>query len=141
MGSLTDHLVEPGDHGRLKFHPRCPVCQQERLFGTLSSEAVVSRRAQAVLAGGVLALSGTAPGVAVATEPDRQVEGVAGPDQSTGVELDDPGFDPGATRRFPSTPGRLRPCPVMARTPAMELRSTLSPRLISTLGSRTTRSQ
>ncbi len=101
MGSLTAHLVESGDHGRLRFHPSCPVCRQERLFGTLSSEPVVSRRAQAVLAGGVLALSGAAPAAAVGREPDRQHEGIAAPDQPGGVELHDPGFDPGGETALP----------------------------------------
>ena len=29
--SLSHHLLEPGDHGRLGFHPGCPVCRRERL--------------------------------------------------------------------------------------------------------------
>jgi nucleoid-associated protein YgaU len=95
MGSLTAHLLETGDHGRLPFHPDCPVCRQERLYGTLSSEPVVPRRAQALLAGGVLALSASAPAVSVAQEPDRQFEGVAAPEEPGGPELDDPSFDPG----------------------------------------------
>jgi LysM domain len=95
MGSLTAHLLEPGDHGRLRFHPSCPVCRQERLYGTLSSEPVVSRRAQALLAGGVLALSASAPAVSIAQEADRQFEGVAAPEEPGGPELDDPSFDPG----------------------------------------------
>ena len=78
MASLTAHLVESGGHGRLGFHPSCPVCCQERLFGSLSSDAVVSRRAQAALAGGVLALSVVGPPAALAQEPDRQLEGGAG---------------------------------------------------------------
>jgi nucleoid-associated protein YgaU len=93
--SLTAHLLETGDHGRLRFHPSCPVCRQERLYGNLSSEPVVSRRAQALLAGGVLALSASAPTVSLAQEPDRQFEGVAAPEEPGGPELDDPGFDPG----------------------------------------------
>jgi nucleoid-associated protein YgaU len=101
MGSLTAHLLETGDHGRLRFHPSCPVCRQERLFGTLSSEPVVSRRAQALLAGGVLALSTSAPTVVVAAEPDRQLEGVAAPQDPGGPELDDPGFDPGGDTALP----------------------------------------
>jgi hypothetical protein len=101
MGSLTAHLLESGDHGRLRFHPSCPVCRQERLFGTLSSEPVVSRRAQALIAGGVLAVSTSAPTMALATEPDRQLEGVAAPDQPGGGELDDPGFDPGGDTDLP----------------------------------------
>src|SRR5688500_13347857 len=95
MGSLTAHLLEAGDHGRLRFHPSCPVCRQERLYGTLSSEPVVSLRAQALLVGGALALSSSAPAIAVAQEPDRQFEGVAASEEPGGPELDDPGFDPG----------------------------------------------
>jgi nucleoid-associated protein YgaU len=95
MGSLTAHLLEPGDHGRLRFHPSCPVCRQERLHGSLSSEPVVSRRAQALLAGGVLALSASAPAVSIAQEADQQFEGVAAPETPGGAELDDPTFDPG----------------------------------------------
>jgi nucleoid-associated protein YgaU len=95
MGSLTAHLLEAGDHGSLPFHPSCPVCRWERLYGTLSSEPVVPRRAQALLAGGVLALSASAPVVAAAQEPDRQFEGVVAPEEPGGPELDDPTFDPG----------------------------------------------
>jgi nucleoid-associated protein YgaU len=95
MGSLTAHLLETGDHGRLRFHPSCPVCRQERLYGALSSEPVVPRRAQALLAGGVLALSASAPAASIAQEPDLQFEGVAAPEEPGGPELDDPAFDPG----------------------------------------------
>jgi hypothetical protein len=95
MGSLTAHLLEAGDHGRLPFHPSCPVCRRERLYGTLSSEPVVPRRAQALLAGGVLAFSASAPVVAAAQEPDRQFEGAVAPEEPGGSELDDPAFDPG----------------------------------------------
>jgi LysM domain len=112
MGSLTAHLLEAGDHGRLRFHPSCPVCRQERLYGALSSEPVVSLRAQALLAGGVLAFSASAPVVAAAREPDRQFEGVAAPEQSGETELDDPTFDPGGdtnlsfdTAPAPAAPG------------------------------------
>jgi LysM domain len=95
MGSLTEHLVEAGDHGRLRFHPGCPVCRRERLYGTLSVEPVVPRRAQALLAGGVLAVSASAPAVSIAQEPDRQFEGLAAPEAPGGSELDSPDFDPG----------------------------------------------
>jgi LysM domain len=101
MGSLTAHLLEPGDHGRLPFHPSCPVCRRERLSGTLSTEPVVSRRTQAVLAGGVLAFSAGTPGFAVAAGPDRQAEGIAAPADPTVGELHDPDFDPGGETPLP----------------------------------------
>jgi LysM domain len=101
LSSLTAHLLEPGDHGRLPFHASCPVCRRERLSGTLSSEPVVSRRTQAVLAGGVLAFSASAPGLAAAAVPDSQAEGVAAPEAPPGAELDDPEFDPGGETALP----------------------------------------
>ena len=84
MASLTAHLVESGGHGRLGFHPSCPVCCRERLFGSLPSDAIVSRRAQAALASGVLALSAVGPPVAMAQEPDQQLEGGSGAGQPQG---------------------------------------------------------
>ena len=44
MASLSRHLREAGDHGRLGFHPACPVCCDERLAGTLPVDTIVSRR-------------------------------------------------------------------------------------------------
>jgi LysM domain len=84
MASLTAHLVESGGHGRLDFHPSCPVCCRERLFGSLAYGAVVSRRTQAALASGVLALSAAGPPVAMAQEPDQQLEGGSGAGQPQG---------------------------------------------------------
>jgi LysM domain len=109
LGSLTAHLLEDGDHGRLGFHPSCPVCRQERLFGSLLSEPVISRRLQAALASGVLAFSAAAPATAIAAEPDRQQEGVMAPEQPTGGvtqqpgggEADTPDFDPGDETPLP----------------------------------------
>jgi hypothetical protein len=84
MASLTAHLVESGGHGRLGFHPSCPACSRERLFGSLPSDVVVSRRPQAALASGVLALSAIGPPVAMAQEPDQQLEGGSGAGQPEG---------------------------------------------------------
>jgi hypothetical protein len=96
MASLTEHLRRPDDHGRLAFHPDCPLCREERLAGPLPPEAVVGRRTQAVLAAGVLALSSATPTAAVATEPDEEHEGATAPEQVVPDEtLSDPGFDPG----------------------------------------------
>jgi LysM domain len=105
LGSLTAHLLETGDHSRLGFHPRCPVCRRQRLFGSLCSEPVIPRRLQAVLASGVLAISAAAPGAAAAVDPDRQQEGVAAPErpggQPTGDGIDAPDFDPGGGTALP----------------------------------------
>jgi LysM domain len=111
-------LLETGDHSRLGFHPSCPVCRQERLRGSLSSEPVISRRLQAALASGLLALSAVAPGaVAAPPEPDQQREGVAAPEappaapleqpvggapqQPGSGDVDAPDFDPGGETPLP----------------------------------------
>lgn len=95
MPSLTAHLVAQGDHGRLPFHPDCPVCRRDRLAGFLPAEPVVSRRAQAAIAAGVLAVSSGAPAMAVAVEPDQQQEGTAMPEDTPGDAAPGPEFDPG----------------------------------------------
>jgi hypothetical protein len=96
MASLTAHLRRPDDHGRLGFHPECPVCRGERLAGPEPSDAVVGGRTKALVAAGVLALSTASPGVVPAAEPDREQEGVTAPDQT---EADAPSsemdLDPG----------------------------------------------
>jgi hypothetical protein len=91
MASLTAHLVEGGDHGRLGFHASCPVCRKERLFGSLPSDVIISRRAQAALASGVLALSAVGPPAALAQESDQQVEGGSGPGGVGGMGETDTG--------------------------------------------------
>jgi LysM domain len=119
MSSLTAHLLEAGDHGRLGFHPSCPVCRRERLFRPLSSEPVISRRVQAALATGVLALATAAPGAAAASDPDRQRPGVVAPKQPpkhgagrpSGGGADDPDFDPGGETALPFDVGPEQPTP------------------------------
>jgi hypothetical protein len=106
MASLTAHLVESGDHGRLGFHPDCPVCRQVRLFGSLSADPVISRRAQAALASGVLALSAVGPPAAVAQEPDQQVEG---------------GSEPAPGGGTGDTEAEVGPPPTLAPPPAPDL--------------------
>jgi len=86
----------------------------------LSPEPLISRRAQAALATGVLALSVASPGFALAQERDHQQEGrvapeqrnlgqppVGGPGGQGGGELDDPGFDPGGETTLPFDVGPL----------------------------------
>ena len=60
--SLSAHLTAgTAEHGRLAFHPDCPRCRAERLAGNLAADSLVSRRAQAALAAGLLAFSAGAP--------------------------------------------------------------------------------
>jgi hypothetical protein len=95
MASLNAHLRQPEQHARLPFHPECPLCRRERLVGSLPSDALVSRRTQAALAAGVLALSAAAPVGAYAQEPDQVTEGAA-PEEIDGADpTHDPDFDPG----------------------------------------------
>jgi nucleoid-associated protein YgaU len=97
VASLSAHLTAGAEHGRLGFHSGCPRCREERLAGSVDREPLVSRRAQAALAAGVLAVSTVTPTVSLAAEPDQEQEGGAAPspDGGTGGTLDDPGFDPG----------------------------------------------
>src|SRR5215208_1783497 len=73
------HQSGSGDHDRLGFHPDCPICGQDRLFGVLSPEPVWARRLRVLLAAGVLAVSAGATTTSVASEPDDQQEGVVVP--------------------------------------------------------------
>jgi LysM repeat protein len=73
MSSLDRHLRCLDDHGGLRFHPDCPVCQQ-RLAGTLRRERLVSRQAQAGLVAGLLAFSAVTPGVSLAQQLPRAAQ-------------------------------------------------------------------
>jgi hypothetical protein len=96
MHSLSAHLRSPTDHGGLAFHPECPVCRRERLVGVLPSEPIVSRRAQAVFASGVLAISAASPAAVLAAEPDREQQGSLAPDQVAGAgPSEGTAYDPG----------------------------------------------
>jgi hypothetical protein len=97
MRSLAAHLRETDAHDRLPFHPSCPICRQTRLTGQLPTDELVSPRAQALLAAGVLAMSASAPGAAaVAAEQDQQQDGTAAVGQNGATDpADSPDFDPG----------------------------------------------
>jgi LysM repeat protein len=98
--SLSAHLTAgTADHGRLAFHPDCPRCRAERLAGHLAADPLVSRRAQAALAAGLLAFSAGAPAAAAQVpEPDQQqaTEPPAG-GEPPGLQ---PDFDPGGDDTF-----------------------------------------
>ena len=117
MASLSAHLREPGDHGHLGFHPACSVCCENRLWGALPADEIISRRTQALVAAGVLALSSAAPASVLAAGSDQGTVEAAGPaggsdaaddpefhpadeeqtgDDDTDVDADDEEFDPDA---------------------------------------------
>ena len=79
MRSLNAHLRQTEAHDGLPFHPGCPICRQTRAIGRLPSDGVVSTRAQAVLAAGVLVVSTGAPvtPALAAGEPDQEQQGGA----------------------------------------------------------------
>ena len=97
MQSLTAHFREVESHDRLPFHPSCPICRQTRSSGTIPVAGIVSPRAQAVLAAGLLALPAVAPAAsAFAAEPDQQQEGSAPvADSAPSDPAGNPDFDPG----------------------------------------------
>jgi hypothetical protein len=108
MTSLTTHLRRPDDHGRLPFHPDCPMCRGERLAGANPPDVLVGHRTRALLAASVLALSSAPPTAAVASDPDKEQEGAISPDQvAEAVPLADPQSDPGG----PSTELPVEPDP------------------------------
>ncbi len=118
IASLTAHLRRPDEHGRLAFHPECPLCRSERLAGALPRDAVVGHRTQAVLAAGVLALSTASPAVALAQEPDQQQEGGAVPDPVAAPEAPaEPDFDPGGNATDLPFNATTAPEPVAAVPP------------------------
>ena len=83
------HRSETRAHARLGFHPDCPVCRRDRLSGALSPDPAFSLRVRALLATGVLALSGGLTSTSVALEPDQQQEGAVPP--GTGAPSTDQG--------------------------------------------------
>src|SRR3954464_14273329 len=91
MASLSAQLREAGDHGRLPFHPACPVCCEERLTGALPVDSLGRHRAQALLAASVLVFSAAAPASVLGAEGDQDLIGTADP-----ATADAPDVDPDA---------------------------------------------
>lgn len=78
MAALTTHLSRPETHARLPVHPSCPICQGERVVGSLACRPPVSHRTRAGIAVAVLAVSTVGPvAVALASEPPRTLDGSA----------------------------------------------------------------
>ena len=95
------HESNSTNHDRLGFHPECPTCRQDRLFGALSPEPVFSRRFKALLATGVLAFCAGVTATSVAYEPDHQQEGGMLPEQGAPSSTDDLGRDSGGDTVLP----------------------------------------
>jgi hypothetical protein len=69
VNSLSAHLTAGPDHGRLRFHPDCPVCRDQRLAGPLS-DAVLPARVRAGLLATALGAGTLVPSsVAAASDP------------------------------------------------------------------------
>jgi hypothetical protein len=98
--SLSDHLAaSSADHGRLGFHPACPRCRADRPAWPVGGDSLVSRRAQAALAAGLLAFSaGAAPAGAQVPEVDPEQQAAPAPGgEPPGLE---PDLDPGEADGF-----------------------------------------
>jgi len=120
MSSLGAHLRQSESHAKLGFHPDCPVCQEQRVFGELPSSAVVSSRTLAAITAGLLVLSAAGPPVAVAAEPDQEQSGSAPADPSPGGDsAQTPDSDPGgpATSVPDNPPGSRSPAPSQPPNP------------------------
>jgi LysM domain len=102
MRSLNAHLTEASGHGRLPFHPDCPVCRATRLAGVLPAEPIVSQRAQASMVAAVLALSAGGPVAGIAAADTPAGEGTAPPQGGDGPGQQSPGFDPGGEVPLPN---------------------------------------
>src|SRR5262245_10847853 len=102
MASLSAHLRQDGDHGRLGFHPLCPVCCDERLAGTLPSDAIVSARTKALLAAGVLAASAASPASVLAAGGDQESQGAGETTNASGDEWANTGAAPGSSDDLPA---------------------------------------
>ena len=97
MRTLNAHLRQSEAHDCLPFHSGCPICRQTRAIGRLPSDGVISTRAQAMLAAGVLVVSTGAPitPALAAAEPDQEQQGGAPIAANGGDSAADPDFDPG----------------------------------------------
>lgn len=104
MSSLTKHLATPGPHAHLPFDPRCPLCCDERLHGTIPQGPIVPARVKASLATALVTVSAATPAASMAQETDHEVEGTELPEPGRGG---DP--DPGSEAQVPE--GESVPAP------------------------------
>ena len=89
MSSLTKHLTTPSPHGHLPFDPRCSLCCEERLHGTIPTGPIVPARVKASLATALVTVSAAGtPAASMAQEIDQEVEGIELPGSGRGGESD-----------------------------------------------------
>lgn len=103
MNDLSQHLAPNASHARLPFHPRCPLCCDERLLGVTHIQPAVSCKLGLGAAAAMLLLAPALPAVAAAApaplappvtgEPDSESEGSGQGDPSPGQDEDRPGSD------------------------------------------------
>lgn len=110
MASLSRHLSESDEHATLRFRGDCPICRDERLFGTPPSTALVSTRGTAaVLLAGALttASAGALAGNSVAVAGAKQTAPAADNGPEPGDASDPgPGGNPGPEETVvPPAPG------------------------------------
>lgn len=97
MNSLNEHLRAGAFHDGLPFHPSCPICRRERLYGDLEIAPLMPVRTQAAILAGVVAASGAMPpAAALAVEADRTTDGTASVTQAPPADpAANSDFDPG----------------------------------------------
>lgn len=121
MSRLTTHLIRQDDHGALLFHPDCPTCRADRLYGRLSQGQLISPRACAGMTSTVLAFSGLVPAVATAATTrggptsTPSVDSLIESDQSHAPDQSDP---PEGARPAPEQ-GAVSEAPPPASVPSM----------------------
>jgi LysM domain len=102
VNSLSAHLTAGPDHGRLRFHPDCPLCSGQRLAGALSDTGLPAR-ARAGLLAAVLGAGTVVPSsVAAASGPGKPPTAKA---SQAPVQVPNPGRRPAP----PSTPTQPSP--------------------------------
>jgi hypothetical protein len=107
MSSLTAHLRQhAGPSAGLPYHPSCPICHETRLVGTAPSDSLITTRARAALAAGVLALAAGGPaGTAFAQDGPQ----ASSPSDSADSPATDPGGDSTDLPANPQPPSNTTP--------------------------------
>jgi hypothetical protein len=92
VNSLSAHLLAGPEHGRLRFHPDCPVCRNQRLVGSLS-DGVLPARAQAGLLAAALGAGTLFPAAGAAASPAAEKPAAAEASQAPALGDEQVGVD------------------------------------------------